>query len=539
MNVEKINNKRAMLLFYMFTCFLIILILRLFYIQFIKGDEYKKNALEQRTKNISVGMQRGSIYDRNLVPLTNCSISQHMIIYPEVFNSDRTKIHNIYILTGENIQNRLNIKRPLDLKISNYVIEIVEELKREKGIFILPYEERYNRNQVASHIIGYINEADNEGEYGLERRYNDTLTSTPQIYKKIFVDAQKRRILGLASENVVKKSKDGDLITTIDSKIQALVEDELDKQEKKASIVVLDAKSGDILCMASRPKFDSTSIVDSLKGQNKELYNRAIQIGYPPGSIFKVVVVAAALEEGIDIEQEFECKGYEKINDVTIKCHSYEKGGHGIVNMEDAFTQSCNSYFIRLAEKIGGDKIIDMAKKLGLGKKTPLNFIEENPGLLPSRSYTKGAGIGNLAIGQGQVEASVLQIAQMTNIICNKGIDRGIHILKNIEINNYSSKAVIDKSNAELIINMMVKVVEEGTGKKAFISQIQSAGKTGSAESYIHDVKNVHAWFTGFYPINNPKYVMTICVENGGLGGLVAAPMYKNIVQRLENIKNN
>jgi peptidoglycan glycosyltransferase/penicillin-binding protein 2 len=542
-NKKKREYNRVKIVATVFSFMMMGLMVRLFYIQVIVGKTYESLANSQRVKEIPIGIKRGTIYDTNMNPLTNRVRSQHMIIYPEIFLPDKENLSKIEEITGINIKNKLTLKRILDLKIKDYNTDIIKILEREKGLFIVAYEERYEENQRAAHLIGYINMADNKGQYGLERKYNNILTEGQEKKMEVVVDAQKRRILGIEKSKELKDKGGKDIITTIDGKIQGIVEEKLDDKFNKGSVVVLDTKTGNVLAMASRPNFNPLDIASYLCKKDKEFYNRAIQVSYPPGSIFKIVVTAAALEARVDMDKSYFCDGYEEIDEIVIKCHSYKSGGHGHIHMKEAFSKSCNSYFIKLGQEIGGENILNMARKLGFGKKTEIELDEESQGILPNIDYIKGSGIGNISIGQGPIESTLIQVAKMTNIVANDGIDRGVHLLKEIVdqnnrqiIEKYPSNVVIDKSIAVKLKKMMKEVVVNGTAKNIYDKNISIAGKTGSAQSTVNGKDVVHAWFTGFYPYNNPKYVVSICIEDGGSGGQVAAPLFKDIVDEIEKI---
>lgn len=544
------NKNRIFTMAIIFTFFLFSLIGRLVYIQFIKGNDYAIRAKSQWYQEIPVGIERGKIYDRNMVLLTNKQVSKCLIIFPEHFIASDQNIQIIKELTGiKTFQvkyNKLDSNRPVKLKIINNNEDLMKKAISTKGVFPIDYSNRYDDNQLAVHAIGYINKIDNIGETGIEKMYDKILKENQLCKVGAVVDAQKRMIPGLGYKTIEKSSpmNKKNVVTTLDHKIQKIAEEEFDKLNKNGSVVILDAKSGEILGMVSRPNFEPNNIARYLKSNEKELYNRAIQIGYPPGSIFKIIVAAAALEDKIiDMDERFFCKGYEKIGNIQIKCSSFDHGGHGELNMEEAFAVSCNAAFIQLGQKIGGEKIISMAKKFGLGALTNLGLTEEIEGKLPSIDYMKGAGIGNISIGQGTLETTPLQIAKMTSIIANDGIDKGVYLIEKIvddkgnivEKNRRNSpKRIISYNTSKKIQRMMEKVVSIGTGRNAKLDEVGIvAGKTGSSQAIVEGKNVVHAWFTGYFPSKEPKYVITIVVEDSISGGSVAAPLFKKIAQRI------
>ncbi|QEK12118.1 peptidoglycan glycosyltransferase [Crassaminicella thermophila] len=552
--VLDIYKKRIFSIAFVFTIMLFGLIGRLIYVQIIKGNDYYIRAKSQWMKEIPIGIERGKIYDRNTVLLTNKHKFKYLIIFPEYFIASENNLKIISNITGIKSDklkfNYLTSNRSIRLKIVNNNIDLIKKTTMMKGVFSVEYSDRYDKNGLASHVIGYINKIDNTGEKGIEKRYDKILKENQ--FSKIYaiVDAKKRIIPGLGYkkiDNVLPNSKKN-IVTTLDYRIQSIAEMEFDKLKKNGSVVILDVKSGEILAMVSRPNFDQNNVAAYLKSKNKELYNRSIQIGYPPGSIFKIVVAAAALENQItDIDETFYCKGYEKIGKTRIRCSSFDNGGHGELNLEEAFALSCNAAFIQLGQKIGGEKIISMAKKLGLGTLTNIGLLEEIPGRLPTKDYIKGAGIGNISIGQGTLEVTPLQVAKMTSIIANNGIDKGVYLVKKIIDDNGNLVKKIKKNNPTRVLSyktakkiqyMMEKVVTIGTAKNARLNEIGSvAGKTGSSQAILQGKATVHAWFTGYFPANNPKYVITIIVEDGGSGSKVAAPLFKKIAREINSLR--
>ncbi|KXG76771.1 Stage V sporulation protein D [Thermotalea metallivorans] len=543
-------QKRLMLMGVSFTCILFLLIGRLAYIQLMKGHDYKNRAMRQWFKELPAGINRGKIYDRNMIPLTNRNKSSYLILYPDIFQrsqenleiiSELTKI-SPYVLKYEVLASH----RPIQLEVKNYDINFIKKVFTMRGVYPIDREERYSRNGLASHVIGYINKIDNVGSKGIEKQLDDILTENQSDMLGAIVDAQKRMIPGLGYKTIesnpgkIKKN----IVLTIDYRVQRIIEEAFDKYHQKGSVVVLDAQNGDILGMVSRPNYDQNNVAAYLESNNKELYNRAVQMAYPPGSVFKIVVAAAALEYGlVDLKDTFYCKGYEKIDGVVMKCNSYEDGGHGEINLEKAFAVSCNSAFIQLGQQVGGKKVMEMAKNLGFGSPTNIELPEETKGNLPSEDYMKGAGIGNISIGQGTLEATPLQIAKLTSVIANDGVMRDIRLLKkivdekgNVLQENFPEKSsrVLSEGTARKIQQMMEKVVKEGTGSKIHLDDFGgAAGKTGSAEAFSEGRPVVHAWFTGYFPLKTPKYIITIIIEGGGGGGKVAAPLFHEIGERI------
>ncbi|AOT73329.1 hypothetical protein Gferi_26925 [Geosporobacter ferrireducens] len=531
------------------------LISRLAYIQVLRRDDFYQKATNQWFKEIPIGVARGKIFDRNMKPLTNKQKTQYLVIFPELFQKTEQNLEIIAKLTGVKTYmlryEKITGLRPVQLKVLDDQVSLLKKAVGIRGVYPVEAEDRYAETGLASHIIGYINKIDNTGHQGLEKNFDEVLKENQDFKIGAIVDAQKRMIPGLGykiiQENTPDKRKS--IVTTLDAAIQQIAEEEFDRSHHKGSVVVLDIQSGDVIAMVSRPNYNQDDVAASLNSNNLELFNRAIQIPYPPGSVFKMVVAAAALENHlISLSDTFFCSGAEEIGDVVIRCSSYERGGHGQINLENAFSLSCNSYFIQLGRLVGGKEILSMAEKMGLGHKTGIELPEEIAGTLPDGDYIKGAGIGNISIGQGTLEVTPLQIARLTAIIANDGVDNGVHLIRHIVdeygniLEDYSktnAQRVLSPDTATQLQHMMQKVVAEGTARNSdMTAAIDAAGKTGSAEA-VSDRKNtVHAWFTGYFPSKNPRYAITVVVEDGGSGGRIAAPTFKNIARRINILEN-
>lgn len=334
---------------------------------------------------------------------------------------------------------------------------------------------------------------------------------------------------------------------TLDYHLQSIVEKTMDRMVDKGSVVLLDILTGDILAVSSRPDFNPSNINPSLLDEEQPLFNRALGT-YTPGSIFKMVTAAAALENGFSPDTTFNCPGYVDLGGFRMKCTSFEEGGHGNINMAQAFARSCNSYFINLGMEIGRDKILAMADNFGLGRYTGLENegIEESSGILPSYiGNASPAEIGNISIGQGEILISPVQAANMASVIANGGILNNVSLIeaivnnqgeriRNISTPNWSR--AISKETAAALQGMMLLTVQSGTGKWADIGgHGGSAGKTGSAETgWVKDSRNIlHAWFSGYFPIDCPRYALCVFIEDGKSGSSSAAPIFAEISAKI------
>lgn len=514
---------------------IILLIGRLFWFQIIKSDEYRMAALKQRGKEVKLYPERGVIYDKNLIPLTNRE--RLSTVYFTDYNSykDYVNDNKIYIKENENSDNEI-LSMPIEGQINE------EELP--KGAFLYDRIFRYDKNNLLSHVIGYINKSENRGESGVEKVFDEVLKNK-KLDSIYFEVDNKRRIIPGGGYTVLKDNKSNfpnSVQLTIDYHIQKIVEKVMDENKIKGAVIVAEVESGDIVAMASRPNFDQDNIDAYLYKDNMELYNKAIQVSYPPGSLFKIVVLLSALESEPDIvNQIFYCKGYEKLNEVIIKCNVEE--GHGYISLRDAFSKSCNSTFIQIGQKIGSKKIIDMAYRLGFGESVNIGLLEETVGNLPSGEELLGPSIGNISIGQGKIEVTPLQVTNMMMILANEGVKKDLSIIKGIvmedgkmvkEFRKNNNERIITKENAVIVNNLMRDVVKMGTGRSMDLDDVGGAcGKTGSAQAVLNGKKTIHGWFSGYFPEESPKYVITVLAEEEYSGSKSAIPVFEKIIKEI------
>ncbi|MGI6730953.1 MAG: peptidoglycan D,D-transpeptidase FtsI family protein [Anaerovoracaceae bacterium] len=531
-------KKRMIALFIFFVMLLSGLTGRLAYIQVFNNEEYAAATARQQRIRLDGGDKRGTIYDRNREPLTGIYDEYVYIIKKDQLNEDAKKIfHSIGAYRVKNDSENYYVYRSKD-----YYPDKANELKNQHQAFIIQSGRRYGEEQIAVHLIGYINAMDGNGASGLEKDFNDILSKRN---KTVYATADGKRMIipgyGIWS---TEDNVDCGVITTLDANIQRYAEKVLSHSNYDGSIIVSDAVTGEILASASKPTFNPNNIMDYLDSSNKEFMNQAIQSQYPPGSIFKIIVAAAALELGlVNTDTIFECKGYEEINDIKIKCSTGGEEGHGLISFRDAFAKSCNSAFIQAASLVGGENILGMAEKFGIGEKTSLDFPMEKTGILPDEADIQGAGIGNLAIGQGRLLVTPMQVNRLTEIIASGGMQQDFCLIKEIRDNGkvkplsqLKRERVISDNTAEIINRLMVNTVDNGTANNLpKYEGFSIAGKTGSAEAAYYGKEVVHGWFTGFIPANAPKYVITVFVESGGSGRLSAVPLFQEMVDYLKN----
>lgn len=544
-------EKRFRIVRSIFIFFLIFVTIRLFKIQGITGKQYSTAAALQQTRNRVVYLERGDILDRNGICFTGREIRWQAILQPATLLNNSTELRivaDIFDLSVEKLRGELsNSNLPYLADVTQAQAKAIADSSLS-GLSVIDMRVRNSSETLAPHILGYVDEKGKEGLASIEKAYQESLKRGGGVYAGVLADAGNGFMsnFGYRIWNNMGKEK-LNVKLTLDYHMQCIVEETMDRMIDKGAVVLLDILTGEILAMASRPDFDPSDINPSLADEDQALFNRALGT-YTPGSIFKIITASAALEKGISADLTFECPGYVDFGETRMKCSSFDSGGHGSVNMAQAFARSCNSYFIKLGLKIGRSDLLEMANRFGLGSRTGLykEGIDEPSGKLPGNiGYASPVEIANISIGQGELLTSPIQAANMTAVIANGGILNQVSLVEAIvndrgeRIRNISSpswKRVISKETAASLQGMMLLTVQSGTGGLANIRGYGgSAGKTGSAETgWVKDNRNIlHAWFSGYFPTDAPRYALCIFIEDGKSGSSSAAPVFAEISAKM------
>jgi len=542
---------RVRLVLYFITVSILFLCYRLYQLQVEQFDNYASAAFRQRSRMTPVYHERGQIYDRNMIPFTDRNTEYVAVLQPAVFPRDRETREIIADVLNKDPEEFANFSAynaspviyPVDEKTAEYFIQ-----NPVKGVSIVERKVRTGISMPAAHIVGYTDENGTQGLSGIEKAYQHILHSDNAVYVLATTDAG-YQYLEEYGYRIIQNQDDEPLGVklTLDYHMQKLAEEVMDRMVVSGAVVVIDILTGDILVLASRPGFNPAKISEYLNDERQPLFNRAIA-GYTPGSIFKIITTAAALESGFDPETVFDCPGFTLVGDQVFKCWNFESGGHGNLDLVSSFAQSCNSYFIQLGIMLGAEKMLKMARDFGLGSTTGISeqMIPEFEGMLPHLEELIGDGnVANLAMGQGKILVTPLQAAGLASIIANGGIRHTFNIVDSIvnsegeiirDMKKREWKRVISKETASALMKMMEATVEYGTGQRADIGGYGgSAGKTGSAETgmFAEERQIIHAWFTGYFPYVEPKYAMCVFVEDGTGGGTSAAPVFAEIAARI------
>jgi penicillin-binding protein 2 len=556
-----------------------ILLFRLYQLQLFYNVELGKKSTENSLRSIVKEPIRGYIFDRNGNLLVDVGPSYTLMVTPVEFDQQNLPLLSSTLKTDPlSIEERIDrgrlysrfsptrVMRDIDFKTLSAI---------EESIYLLPgvsYQvesKRYYPSVAnASHLLGYCKEISDAqltrmGDYyklgdligfsGLEASY-ETMLRGQKGFEFIAVNAR-GQILGPfdGGQNDVVPKEGFDLFLGLDAGTQAIAESLMTNY--RGSLVALDPSNGAILALVSKPDFDLSifSGVTPLEewsrlnsDTTKPMFNRATMTRYPPGSTFKMVLAAAALEEGvIDEKYRITCHGAYRFGNRTFK----DLHVHGSVNVVEAIQRSCNVFFYQLIHKVGLEKWAEYARRFGFGQLTGVDIGEETVGLVPSSDYfDKVYGQGkwtqgylvSLAIGQGELGVSPIQMAAYTAAIANGGALRQPHAVQYIrnkltdrveEFQHRTRPVGLSPRVMELIREGMKRAVNDpgGTGGAARIPNIVVAGKTGTAEN-PHG--GDHSWFVGFAPYDDPKIAVAIMVENAGYGGSKAAPIAGLVMER-------
>lgn len=545
-----IYHNRLRFITVFFTILFLCMFVRLLYFQVIQKDFLTQQAARQRAIDTTLKVTRGNIYDRNMIPFTDREDKYYVVVIPNLFKDFVQVSQDLSKYTGystQQIKEILGEKKPVTFIIDNYSEEEITEKLNYPGVKIISLSKRYGNSSLARHVIGYINDVDQSGYSGIEKAFNQYLATQKSQSIGMVGDAFKRSIPGLGYRvvNCFGSNDNTGVRLTLDYHIQSIVEKVADSQMKSGAVVVTDVQTGDILALASRPNYLQDDIKQYIESQESELVNKAFS-AYDAGSIFKIVVAAAALEQQtIEMETPFTCTGRIDVDGKEFKC--YKEDGHGEINFIKGFAYSCNPLFIDTGLKLGYKSIIDMAKRFGFGSPIHLfDGLEQQSGNVPDKKYVSPREIANISIGQGEILVTPIQVADMVTTIANNGIRKKLNIVDAIvtddgnvvkQLRREDDTPVISADIAKKIQKMMEEVTASGTGTNARIEEYGgAAGKTGSAETgwKTEDGQTkVHAWFTGYFPITKPKYAMVVFVENGRQGGKAAAPIFKEIAEEI------
>ncbi len=563
-----------------------VLFLRLIYLQVFEYKELGSISDANSLRRIWIQPPRGRMIDRNGTIVVDNQPLYTVKVIPSEFTDSLKKstLASLLHITGEELMERIqkgfkyNRFSPVavgrDIEPQE-MMRLSENLWQLPGVMIEVENKRKYPLQInASHTFGYLNfiskdqleemadkgytPDDKTGSKGLEKQYEDHLRGEKgarfELVNSIGKFAGKFEN-GARDQPFINGS---DLYLTLDAGLQKLAEDLLKETEKSGAVVAIDPNDGGILAMTSQPdyeleilngKTDSERWTGIVRDPDKPLFNRAIQAAYPPGSVYKLLLAIAALEENvITPEKKIYCTGVFRLGRGRFLCHGGQ--GHGPVNLERSIIESCNTYYYNLIFDLGFEKWTKYGKMLGFGKTTGIDLPGERSSPLPSVEYydkrygkgkwTKGYLV-SLAIGQGELNTTPLQLAAFAATVANKGTRHQPHLVKGyrpkssdniVPLEFTKKKLPISEKTFERVHQAMYGVVERGTGRLAAVKNVKVAGKTGTAQN-PHGKD--HAWFVAFAPLEKPTIALAVLVENAGYGGSVSAPIAGKLINYYVN----
>lgn len=592
--VDPQMRSRVNLLIALVSVVFLFLIGRLLFLQVIEGDRYTYLSENNRIRIKKIPGARGMVFDRNGSLLVDNRPSFDLLFVPEDADDPETTLRELARVLGRDQGDFRNLVRENKLRPAFGEIVLGRDVDWRSVVTVETHQldlpgvtlwirprRSYLTNGTAAHVLGYIGEinpqqlkarrgsgyvmGDEIGQFGLEKNWEEYLRGRSGG-QQVEVDALGRRVRVLhAVEDVpgqnVRLTLDRDLQETASQAIEG----------KAGAIVAMDVNSGAILAMVSTPGFDPNLFARGVTGEEwrtltqdpaHPLNNRAIQGQYPPGSTFKIVLAIAGLEEGvIQPETTFFCPGSLTVGNRVFR--DWKKGGHGAVNLHKGLTESCDVYFYLLGQKLGPDRIAKYARALGLGQPTGIELDHEKPGLIPDTEWKKRrfgqpwfpGETPSMAIGQGYVNVTPLQMANLTAVVANGGtlyrpwFVRKIESLDGRLIREYGPEIISTLNLKENTLEHIRKALQDavnsgsGTGGRAKSQLVMIAGKTGTAqvaemrggivksENLPYQIRD-HAWFVAFAPVEKPEIAVAVLVEHGGHGGAAAAPVAKKIIEK-------
>ncbi|MDO9578899.1 MAG: penicillin-binding protein 2 [Candidatus Cloacimonadales bacterium] len=564
---------------YLISGFFLILLAALFKLQILEGKKYDQIA-ENNIVRIKVTFPiRGEIYDHKFRPIATNKPSFNLYITPGRIRNKETVIN---FVSGDFNMDREEIRKVIHenrFRLHQDIL-LIQNIPYEKMIrtseFLNYYPsldfktEAIREYAFPNHFTGHLGRI-NEKEYlekkdlgytinsylgknGLEQSY-ETILRGKNGYNVIQVDAS-GKYLQFFKHNLDKPAQNGaDLILSIDNDLQNYVVDILPPKERSA-VVVMDTETGEILAYVSKPDFDLNIFSSNISqedwnkisnDESKPMLDRVIHGTYPPGSVYKPILATLGLESGTILPETklADCTGGLLIGDRFFKCW-WEKG-HGRLNVTEAIKVSCDVFFYDLSTKLSLAQMGDFTKLNMLTVKTGIDLPGERSGFFPTREwYVETYGkytsiIGqkvNLAIGQGEILTTPLQICAYFAALANDGVWKRPHLLKKSISKNanqpyeiYEQKLPVSDENMKLIQHALWKAVNEryGTGTAASVGGVDVCGKTGSAENHMGD--ETHSWFAGYAIGRNYKISLVVFLENAGHGGSISAPLAGKIIQ--------
>ncbi len=597
--MEDFQGRYKYLAVFVGLAFLLIFI-RLWSFQVIKGSELRHLSENNRIRLLETPADRGMLFDRKGRTLAHNRPSFEAYLVPEDLRANPEvliKVGEILNMTPDEIEEKIKAHKrrapfkPVKIKsdIGWKEVALLETNQVHLPGLIVDVRPRraYDHGDLASHLIGYLGEVDeNElrqsegspyrmggliGKYGVEYQWENDLRGGDGG-QQIEVDALGREIRPLGA---VEPFPGNNLFLTIDLELQKIAEEAL--QGKSGALIAMDPKTGKILAMVSKPSFKPDIFAGNILPEEwkslvenpfSPLQNKGIQGQYPAGSVFKIITAIAGLEaRTITPSTLFTCMGAFPYGNRDFRC--WKEGGHGTINLHRAMVESCDIYFYQVGLKTGVDLIARYAHEFGLGRPTRISLPHEKVGTVPSSSWKKKRfGVPwysgetlSFSVGQGYLNATPLQLLVLISAVANGGklvVPRVAEKVEDVYGNKLEEYPPVELGRADVSEKTLAIVQEalrgavndpHGTGSACSLKEVKVAGKTGTAQvvSLPEDFKRGemnriplrfrdHAWFVAYAPFEDPQISVVVLVEHGGFGATAAAPIAKKVIERYLNL---
>lgn len=548
-------RRRLVIVLTVGTALFLALFVRLAWVQFVMGPSLAQEAEDSWRREVPFAARRGEIWDRNGDRLAyNISTPTVWAVPAQVKDKERTarQLAAVLDMTEEQVRTALGKResivklQPGGRKISQEKAQEVRDLRLD-GIYVAEDNRRYYPyDGLAAHVLGFTG-IDNQGLTGVEAAYDELLRGIRGSVAYLS-NARGEEMPG-SNETFVPPQDGLHLMLTIDRQIQTIMERELDQAMVKyepdhAIAIAVDPNTGEVLAMASRPGFEP----GDYQQYDAAVYNRNLPIWmtYEPGSTFKIVTLAAALEEGkVSFKEPFHDKGSIEVAGARLRC--WKPGGHGAETFLEVVENSCNPGFVVMGQRLGTDVLFDYIRNFGFGRKTGIDLFGEENGILFKPERIGPVELATTSFGQG-VSVTPIQQVMAVSAAINGGKLYRPHVAKawvdpvtgeviREEKPELVREGIISEETSQLVREALESVVAKGTGRNAFIEGYRVGGKTGTAQKVVNGryspTEHIVS-FIGFAPADDPKIVIYVAVDNPkGLqfGGLIAAPIVRNIME--------
>lgn len=534
------------------------LAVRIAWVQFVEGGRLAERARTQVRDSKLLQSPRGTIYDRGGRELAISSLRKSLYVNPREFNRDAAavaaKLAPILEMRMETIRDRLVaggsfvwLKRTLEPDAAQKIADLIKADEIRGLSFIEESKRYYPNDSLAAHVLGFVG-TDDVGLSGLEMALDKTIKGE-LVHQAVDTDSYGIPIL--RSSVMFKPVKQGkSVFLTIDSTIQFIVEQSLDRvmartQAKGATVIIMNPRTGEILAMASRPGFDPNRFYRYGAGEWK---NRAVSVIYEPGSTFKSVVAAAALQEkAVAVNERFYDNGFVEVSGRRLK--NWSGDSYGSVSLVDVIKNSINTGFVQIGLRLGAERLNNYARAFGFGHATDIELPGEEDGLLFNTKDMRDSDVATMAIGQS-IAVTPLQLLTAVSAIANEGVLLKPYIIKEIYNADGSLaeatptqrvRQVISPETAKLLSGLLEKVISEGGGKRASVRGYRFAGKTGTAERLKesgsgYEAGRYIASFVGFGPVEDPQVAALVVIDDPVgeyYGGEIAAPVFGEIMNQV------